>query len=152
MKGENKMPRFRVELSKVTYLEFEAKTSDEAEEKAMAWADGDWIVEDRTERLPDPGPIFTEEILRNLENKSKKNKQTRDEKGIHIWDENDYEWIYNGHRVYMVLAEAEFIENHDDVEQNGYGCFSLKDAYIQLLSGGYISEMPQNYMDGGTDD
>jgi hypothetical protein len=57
---------------------------------------------------------------------------------IYFFDINNDKWCWNGHRVYMLEAEVEFIQNGWDVGQNGYGAFSEAEALRQLVDGGYI--------------
>ena len=57
-----------------------------------------------------------------------------------IVDDNGVEWQYNGTRIFSEEAEAEFIANGDDPEQNGYQAYNMVSAYKVLVEDGYIDD------------
>lgn len=57
-----------------------------------------------------------------------------------VVDDCGVRWDFNGHRVYTVEAEKEFIEMGLDVNQNGYPANSKDEALALLVKYGYMEE------------
>ena len=71
---------------------------------------------------------------------------------VTITDDLGVVWRYSNGRIYSIEAEEEFIANGEDVEQNGYQCHSLFEAYRVLVEDGYIED--DEFLDelAGSDD
>jgi len=56
--------------------------------------------------------------------------------GTIILDSNDMLWLFDGERVYCLLAEFEYLEK--GYEHNGYDANTLEEAIAIMRAGGYF--------------